>query len=212
MDTQITITGVDELTPLEKLPRGVEIGVLYSPTSDRSRYPKGKTLDRIINYLIDNDHPYCLHVCGQGVRELIKREIEELVVDASRIQVNGRHHRPEEIYMLCDRYQEKQIITQWPQHRRPEGIMQLKQHNHQILVDASGGRGESPDTWESPGGDKPVGYAGGLTPENVADELLRLKDANIDPASIDTETGVRDDEDWFCVEKANAFVEAVRGE
>ena len=44
-----------------------------------------------------------------------------------------------------------------------------------MLFDASGGRGISPDTWNSPiYSNHKMGYSGGLSPENVADNLSKI--------------------------------------
>ena len=44
-----------------------------------------------------------------------------------------------------------------------------------MLFDASGGRGISPDTWRAPVmPNHKMGYSGGLSPENVADNLDKI--------------------------------------
>jgi phosphoribosylanthranilate isomerase len=81
---------------------------------------------------------------------------------------------------------------------------------HGILVDASGGRGISPVEWVRPPTDKRVGFAGGLGPDNLEQELPRILDVSRFGDWIDMETGLRDDDDWFDVERARAVLEIVQ--
>lgn len=64
------------------------------------------------------------------------------------------------------------------------------------LFDRSGGRGVTPAVWPHPWAHTYCGYAGGLNPSNVLDEVLRIDQAvdTVDRglrAWIDMETGVR---------------------
>ena len=68
------------------------------------------------------------------------------------------------------------------------------------LLDASGGRGVDTgiEVLKLP---HKIGYAGGITPENVEEKLTFLMESDdVDSFWIDMETGVRTD-DWFDLDK-----------
>lgn len=73
---------------------------------------------------------------------------------------------------------------------------------HQILHDASGGLGRSPDSWQRPIAGVLNGYAGGISPDNVAATLGALEPiVGRGYTWIDMETSLRDDQDRFCLDK-----------
>jgi phosphoribosylanthranilate isomerase len=76
------------------------------------------------------------------------------------------------------------------------------------LFDTSGGRGEIP--LAVPGHNKArlVGFAGGITPENV---LRWIGSVNAQNYWIDMESGVRTD-DWLDLDKCEAVCRAIWGE
>ncbi|MGY4224421.1 phosphoribosylanthranilate isomerase [Bradyrhizobium sp. USDA 4503] len=76
------------------------------------------------------------------------------------------------------------------------------------LFDRSGGAGVAPTAWPMhPGGDRLVGYAGGISPDNIGGVMSVLEQM---PGRywIDIESGVRTD-DRFDIEKCRAVCEAV---
>ena len=74
-----------------------------------------------------------------------------------------------------------------------------------LLIDPSGGRGISSDIKILPSFHK-VGYAGGITPDNVREKLSFLMDKiRIGSFWIDMESGVRTD-DWFDIDKVRAVL------
>lgn len=88
------------------------------------------------------------------------------------------------------------------------------------LHDPSGGRGVLPDVRPShPGDCRFLGFAGGLRPENAREvlESLRCVEAfdnsweqeEIAPFWIDGETGFRDSDDWFSLDKVEATCRAI---
>lgn len=81
-----------------------------------------------------------------------------------------------------------------------------------ILVDGSKGKGKSPESWEidqkfrDVAGKLSFGMAGGLTPENVVDEVWRFINENgFIPDWVDAETGIRT-ENELDHEKCEQFV------
>lgn len=81
---------------------------------------------------------------------------------------------------------------------------------HQILHDASGGRGVGPSKWEPPVAGLLNGYAGGINPDNVIEVCEELD--HLIPEGyiwIDMESGVRDDDDKFDMTKVQYVLREV---
>jgi len=78
----------------------------------------------------------------------------------------------------------------------------LREHrNHAILFDASGGRGLSPNEWATPLNGVRCGYAGGLGLDNIADQMVVIKDAvGEHPFWVDMEGKLRDENDCFSLD------------
>lgn len=120
------------------------------------------------------------------------------VDDFRRIQVNGRVEAAE-AEMLCALYPRHIILTQ--HHLGSAHLLDVPSKNHALLIDASGGRGESPETWIQPITEKAVGFAGGLGPANLASELQTIREISRAGWWVDMEGKLRV-EDWFSVERA----------
>ncbi len=198
----ITLTGADAQTPLADLvalaEAGAEIGLLYTFSPDgRHRYPSLMWLREAARALRDR---CALHVCGGRARaELCNGRIEWLADMVGRIQVNG-DVSPIVLQWLCDHFFDRAIITQ--HNDRNARLLDADAPNHTILVDASGGRGLLPESWSRPVTRKPVGFAGGLGPENLREELPKIIAAATRGAWVDMEGKLRDEDDWFDVYKA----------
>lgn len=209
---KITFTGVDAWTTrndIERLlqdPR-VELGILFSLNPQgRNRYPSVM----VIRTLLEDFGPrMALHICGSEARQDVFSTIPmfwEMYSGVSRIQVNGNPHR-HDIEELCGQYPEKQIITQ----HKPgnEALLTVRAPNHTVLIDASGGRGNLPREWQRPVTSKDVGFAGGLGPDTIREQLPRIRMVAQDPFWIDMENGVRTD-DRFDVAKCQQVLETIR--
>lgn len=200
----ITLTGADEHTAGADLWNlslwGAEIGLLYTFSPDgRHRYP---SIDWLLSMTKKLDGRAALHICGSRARDqLHARELDMLLSQVGRIQING-HLAPAEVVQICGRYPTLQVITQHT--NKNLWLLPVESPNHAILVDGSGGRGISPKRWERPKTDKPVGFAGGLGPDNLAAELPKIAALADGPNDwwIDMEGKLRDKDDWFDVDRA----------
>ena len=76
-----------------------------------------------------------------------------------------------------------------------------------LLYDASGGNGISPDSWKKPVySEHDMGYAGGLGPDNITDNLEMIKSvARFDSVWIDAEGKLKTD-NKFDVARAQQYV------
>lgn len=81
---------------------------------------------------------------------------------------------------------------------------------HRVLFDASGGRGVETQVWPKSDGLN-CGYAGGLNPTNLRENIFRIFDAAEDQEVwIDVESGVRDGHDCLDLGKVAAFLDITK--
>lgn len=209
--TVVTLTGVDDQTSLsdvielsERFPF-VEWGVLYSPNraGKEGRYPAVENALHILQELRENGVSTAVHLCGGGViGALDGRDATalELAERAGRVQLNFNQARKALDLSSIDAFANrlgKPVITQ---HNPANETVHLHLTSpfHQVLFDASGGRGTRPQQWPSMLPGIRCGFAGGLAPENVADELERIAEASHGyPFWIDMESSLRDRQDRF---------------
>ena len=211
--TAVTLTGADERTDIEALVRlardypALEVGLLYTATPEgRNRYPSLPWLDGASQALGGR---FALHVCGHSARaELLngRAELLRIISRSRRVQVNGDVGHGE-LPLLAARVPE--LITQFQASRTD--LRDDATANHSLLVDASGGRGVSPSQWERPSTSKDVGYAGGLGPDNIGDQLPRIAEVAEGRYWIDMEGHLRTN-DWFDLDKCQAVLSAIYGD
>lgn len=208
----ITLTGIDELTDLlavdDLAQRGVEIGVLLSLTPEgRNRYPSLPFIDLAVDVLGSR---LAIHICGKAARRALHaHEFDRQLIFCGRIQINGAV-TAKELIAIRARYPGHQIITQ---HQYPNGDLAhvaMPDGSHALLVDGSGGRGILPELWHAPRTDKPVGFAGGLSLNNLERELPRIAEVARPGCWIDMESSLRNAADRFDISTAQAVVDMVR--
>lgn len=208
----ITFTGADDWTSIEgmqalsaKYP--IEWGILFSPKRQGSdpRYPGGEAQSR----LLWSGLTLSAHLCGEYSRRIMAGES---VVDISpvdlgcfaRIQVNHVDPVPARIIEFRNGWGPMRAIAQTRADTFPRDT------SVDWLFDRSGGRGEAPTAWPvHPGGDRLVGYAGGISPENIRGVMSELEQLS-GRYWIDMESGVRTD-DRFDLGKCRVVCETVFG-
>ncbi len=203
----ITCTGVDDRTDLATLDRmaapGVEFGILLTNDPEgRQRYPNKATLKAAARTL---GRRAAIHVCGKTARsDMLAGVYDGTLSLVGRIQVNGVVSIFE-LDQIGRRFPRQQIITQHTEANRDLRWSRAQLAdlgaNHALLVDGSGGRGISPESWPLVSTDKLVGFAGGLGPDNLAAELERIKEVSGGGWWVDMESKLRDADDWFSLEK-----------
>lgn len=203
--TRITITGADEKTSISGLvdlcfayPL-TEVGLLYTVTPEgRNRYPSFEWLDAATEALAGR---CALHVCGSGARaQLRSGHLRCLTERAPRVQVNG-------VVGVDDATQLASMVDTLITQHNPANISLIDApiSNHVLLVDGSGGRGVSPVEWIRPTTGKVVGFAGGLGPANLGDELCKIALVADGDWWVDMEGKLRQD-DWFDMTAAQNVV------
>lgn len=209
---RVTITGIDERVSLGELfelqtefPL-VEWGVLFSVSRGGSpRYPRTTWITDALLPTMNRHQLRCaLHVCG---RSAIRAALTGLsFVQFPRIQLNFSYPEyVDDIPTLVNvvEHSTVEIITQYNEENKPLLSSLGTCENHSILFDASGGNGIKPEGWH-PYLTEPrwCGYAGGLSPDNLAEQLPLIEAASGGNSYwIDMESGVRDNQDRLDIDK-----------
>lgn len=235
---QVTITGADdsiepiELVDLTKRFPFVEWGILLSSSSmGKNRFPSHKWLVELCRVWESTIHmTISFHVCGSWVRDIcagnwtpLFTNIGETLNCAKRIQLNFHTYK----HLLTENFvptslkrckdQDWQLIFQCDgvndhlvSSARKDGL------NAVPLYDKSGGAGIVPSEWTVSTENVYSGYAGGLGPDNLANEIPKIVEAAQDNAYwIDMETKVRSNHDHqfdlkavhSCLEISSQFVD-----
>jgi len=235
----VTVTGIDDGTDLidvlniAKKYHFVEWGVLVNNSyhKPQSRFPDHNiiiNLAKCKNILPQMN--LSLHICGPFLEKIINdgdwnvfyhlRRIPHSkginVIDCfSRIQLNLSNMISEiqEPFFESLKNIDQEIILQLKSVEGNEELIKKckkckKNANISVLFDASGGKGKLPETW--PNSIKNCGYAGGLTPDNVEEQLCLIKSlvGKNSPTWIDAESGLRfyDQFSQFDLRKVEEFL------
>ena len=161
------------------------------------------------------------HLCGQWVRDILTGNVDlgiELNPDVwdsfSRVQINTHaelhEFTPEGFQYMAKFGTTKEFIFQF------DGVNQALlaaaksfDVNHSALFDLSHGVGVLPEEWPDLLTETKCGYAGGLNPDNL-EEQIKLIEAKAGDTEIwiDMETGVRSNADGlFDLEKVERCLE-----
>lgn len=218
-------TDLDALTALSAQHPFAEWGVLYSQSraGNDPRYPSLDWIARFADLAAQRGLNVALHLCGDVVPKLGKalldfdrgnhqcfsdpalREVFDLAGRFDRVQLNGTFAEEDvpwlraAIPLLSRTELRTRVILQW--NDRNEEICKQAWGSSalEVLVDSSGGNGIERTDWPSVGHHFPrAGYAGGLGPDNLAEQLPRIAKAASNCAfSVDMESKLRDEHDRF---------------
>lgn len=215
-----SITGADDavdpqsLLALSREFPFVEWAILLLPAREgTARFPS-KDWIRRFSQMAGSLHT-AMHLCDGALLGFIRGEAEilNLMSGFKRIQLNLKFGDVEGKYSPSDLVQrvrdnpQFQFIIQYGKDKQSLLPLLADVPNHAVLYDDSAGRGISPDSWEPPLAGHFCGYAGGLNPANVADQIEII--AKVAPGYttwIDMETGVRTD-DKFDLAKVRRVLE-----
>lgn len=236
MITRVTITGADDsiqprdlLTLQQEFPF-VEWGILLSRTSQgQTRFPSFDWLLTLRHFKQAEGNSLALsaHLCGAWVREILfgKHEfIQELTPSVwnmfDRVQINThaqRHSYNEQAIGLLNTLGNKEFIFQYDNvNTELPKLAREYEVNHSALFDLSHGIGKLPLAWPDLLSGTKCGYAGGLSPDNLKQQIERIEGkAGDTPIWIDMETHVRSNNDEQfdlakvrqCLEIASEYVQ-----
>jgi hypothetical protein len=208
---RVTITGADDGTQIEDMMAlstefpFVEWGILVSRSQEgSSRFPSREWIKDLTATSRAVSMNISTHVCGRWVREMFTGslnwdDVPEIVSVSQRVQINT-HAEPHVSTMglVASLLLQpgKQFVFQW------DGINNHLTYAAQAygldvaaLFDTSGGAGILPTAWPEPAKEFPCGYAGGLGPLNVVEQVRKISDLCSKPFWIDMERRVRTDDD-----------------
>jgi hypothetical protein len=215
MITTVTITGADDSIAPEELIRlagdfpFVEWGILISRKQiGTSRFPSYKWLQELMHLYnrVGRVLPISMHLCGGYVRDFFNGEftfLNDLPIlwpMFRRVQLNS-HGEPhtwsaDPVAQFIRAHPDKQFIFQYD-NVNTDLLEVLCQPTYNLknvaaLYDLSHGAGILPEEWPKPLAFCPVGYAGGLGPDNLATQIPLIENLVGDtPIWIDMETKVR---------------------
>jgi len=232
----VTVTGADEsISPWELVPIAmqypfVEFGILMSGKESRPRFPTAKAWVEDL-HLVKERHGIRLaaHLCGRLAREFLVGEyvpIDYALYGRYQINTHGIVHPfdhaklrstvnfltrggSQVIFQHDDVNSRAMLACRGPD---PGDCFFSKDLDVAALFDLSHGGGILPDSWPSPLDGIPCGYAGGLSPDNVAEQIAKISKAAGDVDFwIDAETHLRSHDDQvFDLDKVRRFLDAAR--
>jgi len=215
----LTLTGADDkidplaLAKLSDQYPFIEWAILISDQREgTSRYPTKEWRNEFYKALPNSNK--AAHLCGKEVLSRLVAEDAQLTAELNeyqRVQLNfNAKHMDESILKGLIRctasgiYHHNsgvgtQFITQYNESNQDITLLfnHANRNNpdiHGILFDASGGLGKSPDAWPKPFTNKLCGYAGGLGPDNIVDELNNIR------TTVGTQFGAEHTNLWIDME------------
>lgn len=231
---RVTMTGADDsvnagdLAVLSRKYPFVEWGILFSQKHEgHPRFPSVQWLNRLKAARYDG-MLLSGHICGRYVRDLItgcdggtlfRQAMWEYIYTFQRLQWNFHAERFEALNFLTI----KERLAQYP-HRHifqadgvNDGMVDILNQigaNVSPLFDTSGGAGVLPERWPAPIPGVYCGYAGGLGPETLLEQLGKIeKVAQREAATIwiDMERRIRSlDNQQFDLAKVEACLAIVQ--
>lgn len=217
-----TLTGVDEKTDFGWIAEAsvrypfVEWGILFShsPGEKDERYGTRTHIERFARHAWPEGINSALHVCGKAVESFVEdvNGVRDLASRFGRVQLNFNLGRSAfGVPKLDEAIREfgRAVITQ---HNEANATVAqaVTAANHQVLFDASGGRGLRAAEWPPRVNGKVYGYAGGFGPETAGDDLEgAARAAGGLPFWIDMETKLREG-GYLSAERCERVLEAVQ--
>lgn len=226
---RVTLTGADDsVTPEAMLALShdypeIEWGILFSRSREGSpRYPSWDWVYRFCEVASRHNLRCSAHLCGSYVRDIVEEGMLSWFANVcitrafQRVQFNFRPSKTTpraEFYDMLTGFPSKHVVLQMDDGPNPI-LEECRRRGLPVspLFDLSGGRGVTPGMWPKPLEGLCCGYAGGLTPLNLPEQLRHIRDVAGDATIwIDAESGLRSGGGGqFDLRKAQSFLEAAR--
>lgn len=223
--TRVTITGADDqvepasLIALSRAFPFVEWAILGSKTRrGMARFPSDQWMDcwNEARFGEPVDFRWAVHLCGELSRRALSgcqrirgwlHTFARPAYSVPRVQLNGFSRYKLPMLALAEQMPGWEFILQTGDLLAELHALDLEKLHPNVmhLLDASGGRGEVAVWAERP--EKRLGYAGGIGPDNVVQQIEHLLSYSTEQAFwIDMESGVRTD-DRFDLDKVRRVLE-----
>ena len=211
---RVTITGADDGTDIDWMRAMqqeypfVEWGILVSQSQMGShRFPSKQWLDTLASK--SDGLQLSVHVCGKWVRQICNGDwsgllvgVEPFAKHAQRVQLNFHayaHKLEDAFFSSAQRAASK---FNWQLIFQIDGVNDVLLNQARVdglnavpLYDLSGGAGVLPSQWPKQQDGVYTGYAGGLGPRNVLDQIEKIREVASGRIWIDMETRVRTEDD-----------------
>jgi phosphoribosylanthranilate isomerase len=186
--TKVTITGADDVVNVKDLEEltdefpYVEWGILVGSRAGIAKFPEAKWITKVRSKILPMH--LSVHYCGESLKRLLKNskfdpEVISGHVPPERMQLNLGYVTEEterQVVMALMQYRELEVILPLKDSTKALTKYSIKHRNLSFLFDSSGGNGISPEAWPRPVTGVKVGYAGGLGPTNIKEELEKMNE------------------------------------
>lgn len=214
------ISGVDDavrIRDLSKLAKRfpfMEVGILWYPEhAGESRYPTREWINRFVKDY-KGQHA-AIHLCGSALADFASGDADtvKLATQFKRVQLNlrfehaGDHINPSDLVEQIKKYPDTEFVIQYGQDQKALLALFTDVPNVSVFHDVSAGAGRVAREYLPPVEGRFTGYAGGLGPHNLAEEIKRIQ--KIAPGHttwVDAETNLRSENDVFDISKASQFL------
>ena len=215
----VTLTGLDrhvdvvKVAALSKRYPLLEWGVLLGARPEELRYPSWEELEGWASFRQTHGVRMALHLCGKFAKQWLAKdpEVVNLASQFSRIQLNiigkGLNHQDVRQALIDNAH--PAVITQENRnnHELNQHLMGLP--NHMVLFDSSGGRGIVAAQWPERLEGLWCGYAGGLGPDNIEQELNHIHPIAGQSYWIDMEGKLRQTNDALDLDRCEQVLQKV---
>lgn len=192
---------IDALGLLHISPK-VELGIQASGKSVNFSTPRYQWLDTLLeisakliqqlNIAMHVNYDWCSQMAAAGAnKDLWPREIKNLfarqdhngnpLIRRWQLNIGDYTHdiSGEKLAEICDAFRDREFIFPYNAKNKVtteiEKLNKLAHGDFSLLYDSSYGAGISPESWNAPVyNNRPMGYAGGMSPANVADNLGKI--------------------------------------
>lgn len=217
----------------------VEWGILMSSSSwpnGRNRFPSSEWLRELYNLSAEEDRfyeiggwihvkkfPMSCHLCGSWASSVFSGEWKHLQATGGFIPNMFLRYQLNTHGTKQKKYNNELMVNalKAPWFKGRQIIIQMDDANNYIfdeikdqvvsapLFDLSHGAGILPKGWPIKPEGRYCGYAGGLSPENLEEQMeLIFESAGRGPVWIDAETHLRTEDEEFDLDKVKDFLEA----